>query len=108
MDEFLQILPTILSSLVVALTIFISKWVTKRLATSQNDTELLKLSIQALLRAQLVDIYNRCRKQGFCELYEKDNASNIYKYYHSLGLNGVMDKIYQEVMSLPDTPTTPQ
>lgn len=105
METLWQILPTILSSLVVAFTVFVSRLVSTRFKKSAGDTELLKLSIQALLRAQIVDIYNRCKKQGFCELYEKDNLSNLYKYYHSLGLNGVMDSIYKEIMSLPDKPT---
>lgn len=106
MEDLWQILPTILSSLVVAFTVFITNKVAARLKKSQTDTDLLKLSIQALLRSQIIDIYNRCKKLGYCELYEKDNLSNLYKYYHSLGLNGVMDGIYKDVMNLPDTPNT--
>lgn len=65
------------------------------------DSELTKQSIQATLRHELYEIADKWLMKGFCPLRDKEDFENIYKKYHSLGKNGVMDDIYLKVMELP-------
>lgn len=66
----------------------------------QDDSPLIKQSLQATLRHDLYEIADRQRIAGYCPLDVKNDFENIYKCYHALGSNGVMDKTREEVMSL--------
>lgn len=69
----------------------------------QLTTELkaLKLGTQAVIRNVLIDIYDRYYEKGSAPTYVKDDFENLYKQYHALGANGVMDSYYTQFMSLP-------
>lgn len=67
----------------------------------KNDSDLTKQSLQATLRHELYEIADRWLAKGFCPLQDKEDLENIYKKYHALGKNGVMDDIYAKVMNLP-------
>ncbi len=62
---------------------------------------LLKSSDQAMLRDRLYYMYDIAMENGFISLEMKQNFENLYKNYHALGKNGVMDQIHDEVMNLP-------
>ncbi|HIU56181.1 MAG TPA: hypothetical protein IAA61_00040 [Candidatus Ornithomonoglobus merdipullorum] len=66
----------------------------KRTATQEG--------IQALLRAQMISEYNKALDKGYAAIYAKQNFENVWKKYHSLGVNGVMDDIHDKYMDLPD------
>ena len=66
------------------------------------DIEALKLGVQALLRSELIENYNKWTERGYMPIYAKENFQNIYKQYHNLGANGVMDAMYLKVMALPE------
>ncbi len=57
--------------------------------------------VQALLRAQMISEYNKAKDRGYAPIYAKENFSNMWDNYHSLGANGVMDGIKDEYMELP-------
>lgn len=61
----------------------------------------LRLGVQALLRAQMINDYYKFNEKGFAPLHAKDNFENCYKQYHNLGANGMMDKLRDEFLSLP-------
>lgn len=63
--------------------------------------KVLELASQAILRDRLYFEYNRLIDQGYATYDEKENFENMYKNYHSLGSNGVMDHIREEVNELP-------
>lgn len=58
--------------------------------------------IQALLRAQMISEYNKALDKGYAAIYSKESFENVWKKYHDLGVNGVMDDIHEKYMSLPD------
>lgn len=66
-----------------------------------NRIKVLELASQAILRDRLYSEYNRLIDQGYATYDEKENFENMYKNYHSLGSNGVMDHIREEVTELP-------
>lgn len=65
------------------------------------DFDITKQSIQATLRHELYEIADKWLIKGYCPLQDKEDFENIYKKYHALGKNGVMDDIYTKVMELP-------
>lgn len=73
----------------------------KEIADMQRRLELLERSQQAQLRDALVSNYEKYSEQHGAPLYAKDNFENCWKWYHSLGANGVMDDIHKKFMTLP-------
>ena len=61
----------------------------------------IKSGIQAVLRNSLIELYEKYYHSGSAPIYVKDNYENLYKQYHALGANGVMDSYYRQFMDLP-------
>lgn len=64
----------------------------------------IKAGVQSLLRNEMISAYNKYNDKGYAPIYAKDNFENMYKNYHALGLNGVMDGIKDTFMALPTDP----
>lgn len=75
----------------------------KRLKKNDEETKAIKEGLQALLRCQMINDYNRWDERGFAPIYARENFENVWKNYHSLGANGVMDGIHEKFMELPAT-----
>ena len=69
-----------------------------------EQTQALKLGLQALLRSQMINDYNRWYGKGYAPIYAKENFENVWTQYHALGANGVMDQIHDTFMHLPTEP----
>ena len=93
-----QILSLVFGSgfLITIIEIFFNK-----IKNNEKRTEALKLGVQALLRDRLYAYYNKYSEIKYAPIYAKENFENIYKQYHNLGNNGVMDDIYRKFMELP-------
>lgn len=76
-------------------------WVKKKFKRS----EAIEMGVQALLRNEIVKEYNYWMEKGYCPIYAKDNTKNMYIQYHGLGQNGVIDKVYEEILDLPTEKT---
>ena len=68
---------------------------------NEKKTESVQLGVQALLRDRLYYNYMKYAEKGYAPLYARENFENMYKQYHILGANGVMDDIYRKFMALP-------
>jgi len=64
----------------------------------------VRMGVQALLRAQMIDDYNRYKAKGYAPIYARESFENCWKQYHNLGLNGVMDDLHTKFMALPTEP----
>lgn len=62
----------------------------------------LEKGVQALLRAQMINDWNKYSEKGFAPLYAKENFENCWKQYESLGKNGVMSGVHHDFVCLPD------
>lgn len=71
------------------------------MASLKTDSSLTKQCLQATLRHDLYEIADKWLAKGYCPIQDKEDFENIYKKYHSLGNNGVMDDTYCKVMELP-------
>ena len=61
----------------------------------------VRLGVQALLRAQMIDDYNRYSDKGYAPIYARENFENCWRQYHNLGANGVMDDLHAKFLKLP-------
>lgn len=77
----------------------------------KKDLRLLKKGNQASLRHDLNTIADLWLPKGYCPRSIKADFDNIYRLYHAMGENGVMDDVYKKIMELPESkpkPTTPK
>ena len=73
----------------------------KKIKNNEKKTESVQLGIQALLRDRLYHTYMKYTEKGYAPIYARENFENMYKQYHTLGANGVMDDVYKKFMALP-------
>ena len=81
------------------ITILTAVW--NKIKMNERKTESVQLGVQALLRDRLYYNYMKYAEKGYAPLYARENFENMYKQYHILGANGVMDDIYRKFMALP-------
>ncbi|MBQ1575408.1 MAG: hypothetical protein IIZ83_00475, partial [Oscillospiraceae bacterium] len=64
----------------------------------------VRRGVQALLRAEMIDLYNHYCEKGHAPIYARENFENLWAQYHALGANGVMDDIRHRFLALPTEP----
>ncbi len=84
-----------------ALAAVAGKW---RSVRKKEDA--LREGVLSLLRNQLIEYHDKYTERGWCPIYVKESARRSYEAYHALGGNGVVTKLYDDLMSLPETPRT--
>ena len=67
----------------------------------KEDSGKTKAGLQALLRSELIAMFNKWSDKGYAPIYARENFENCYQRYHELGANGVMDDIYHKFYDLP-------
>lgn len=60
--------------------------------------------VQSLLRAEIIRQNEKWVERGYCPVYAKDAVRREYEAYHALGGNGVITDLYNDILSLPETP----
>lgn len=61
----------------------------------------LRLGLQAMLRSQMINDYNYWTSKGYAPIYARENFENLWRQYHLMGANGVMDDIHEKFHKLP-------
>ena len=64
----------------------------------------LKRGVQALLRAQMINDYNKWSERSYAPLYARQNFENLWVQYEALGENGVMADLHDKFLKLPTEP----
>ncbi len=62
----------------------------------------LQEGVKSLLRNQLIDYHEVYTERGYCPIYVKESARRSYEAYHQLGGNGVVTRLYNHLMDLPE------
>jgi hypothetical protein len=75
-----------------------------RFKKNEQESEAIKLGVQALLRDRLYEKYDKYSELGYAPIHARENFENIWTQYHNLGKNGVMDDIHDKFMKLPTEP----
>lgn len=57
--------------------------------------------VQALLRAEIIRIYNKYIEKRSIPIYERENLEHLYAEYKALGGNGVIEDLIDKLRDLP-------
>ncbi len=76
-------------------------WIVAMVKKEKSDRKTMKLALQAILRRDLIDDYNKWKERGYAPIYVKQSFENCWIQYHKLGANGVIDGIREEFLELP-------
>lgn len=57
--------------------------------------------VQALLRAEIIRIYNKYMEKECIPIYERENLEHLYTEYKALGGNGVIEDLIEKLHDLP-------
>ena len=68
-----------------------------------KENSALKNGMQSLLRNNIIDAHDKYTKKRYCPIYAKESLTKTYEAYHSLGGNGVITKLYNDIMALTET-----
>lgn len=60
-----------------------------------------QLGVQALLRANIIGLYNKYIERGDIPIYERENVEQLYTQYKNLKGNGVVDGLRDRLRELP-------
>ena len=71
------------------------------LITFYKNLKSIQLGLQAILRDRLLQAYKYYKEAGSITYQEMNNLLNMYNMYHSLGANGVMDEIVEDIKNIP-------
>lgn len=80
----------------------LTKYTINKITEMQRREDAIQRGVQALLRDRLYEMYYRYKEKGYAPIYAKENFQNMYKQYHGLGQNGVMDEYLEKFMDMPD------
>ena len=72
-------------------------WLLKR---QKKDRDANGKGTMLLLRVQLIEYHDRYTKEGHIPSYALENFIEMYEAYHELGGNGMITKMYEEVLEL--------
>ena len=68
---------------------------------AEEENELFKSALRALLRSELMRTHHRAVRDGHASTVDKDVMERTYQSYHRLGGNGTATNLYEEMMALP-------
>lgn len=74
----------------------------RRVKKAVEENEAIKHGVQAMLRSQMIAEFNVGKEKGYAPIYAKENFENLWKNYHALGANGVMNNVKERYMGLPN------
>lgn len=113
MDTVLEIIKLFgVSSIVSALVLLVINRSLKKRDAKQEEIQAqnvemekqnkaIMLGVQAILRDRLLKGYRHYIDKGWADYDDRENMENIYKQYHALGANGVMDDMRDQFRRLP-------
>ena len=68
----------------------------------KKEDEALRIGMQSLLRSNIIQLHDKYTEKGYCPIYGKEAIEKEYESYHALGGNGVVTKLYNDIMALPE------
>lgn len=77
------------------------KILAKRIHKQSCDQKALKEGTQALLRSEIIRCYDMYIERGYVSIHGLESISAMYESYHTLGGNGTVTKLVEELRELP-------
>ena len=91
---------SIITTITISMIFSVLGYILGKIRRSKDELKSLKHGLQALLRDRMLSLYYQAKSSGYATIEAKSNFENLYQNYHGLGLNGVMDQIYEEYMDM--------
>ena len=95
-----------ISSFLVNVLLMKYKQDKKREEQEKVDEKLLRDADRHLLRRALKEDHDFYMHQGYCSIDDKEEVEHTYQTYHGLGGNGLGTSLRNDIMALPDYPTS--
>lgn len=74
----------------------------KKLSTQRHREDAVAQGVQALLRNEVIRIYNHSiDRGGICPIYERESVMSMYGAYHALGGNGTITELVDKLQKMP-------
>ena len=67
----------------------------------EKQNKAIIMGVQAILRDRLLQGYRHYFTKGWADFDDRENLENIWKQYHALGANGIMDEYRNRFLALP-------
>lgn len=67
----------------------------------EKENRAIRDGLCAVLRDRIIQSATHHEEKGFIPLRDMENMSLMYQAYHNLGGNGLVTKVYEEVLELP-------
>lgn len=96
-----HVIQTIITALAGALVSAAISYMFASMKKMKKENNAVKKGIQALLRAQMINDYNKWIDKGYAPIYARENFQNCWDQYEALGVNGVMNDIRNKFFALP-------
>lgn len=82
----------------------LAKNIDKRLDKLEECNEDERKGLQDILKDRLYRLYWQCTNKGYADREDREIFESMYKSYHKLYANGVMDGYHKRFFDLPDHP----
>lgn len=89
----------LLQTYIIVLPIFLG-YIVWLLQQQKKDRDANSKGTMLLLRVQLIEYHDKYVKLGEIPSYAFDNFVEMYNAYHTLGGNGMVTKMYNEIQEL--------
>ena len=84
-----------------AVIIALFTWMVRKMAKRQNEADIRKQAMMALLHDRLYRSCSYFLTQGYCPVDDKENLECLFKPYKALGGNGTGEALYKKCIELP-------
>ena len=84
-----------LFGLIVGVLAFAGRWLWKQVRQDRVNGRTLKAAMQALLRAEIINVYNHYEDRECLPIYARENLHALYKQYKALGGNGAIEGLVE-------------
>ena len=74
--------------------------ISKRLKEEKVRNTAIENGVRDILRMQILDTYDRCKAAGSISVSRKDAIDSAYTSYHTLGGNGTITQVHNELMAM--------
>lgn len=93
-----------LFGIIAALLLLAYRTMAKKIKADHQRQEAMEEGVQAMLRADIIDQYNKWFDRGYFPIYARENVDYLSKAYFKLKGNGVVPDLLKALKELPTEP----
>ena len=101
MNDIIKYVITTIIGIGFSSVIFAIKCLWNKVKKQSCVQDAVQKGVQALLRANIISLYNKYIEKGYLPIYERENLQHLYDEYKLLLGNGVIDNLKDKLDELP-------